>query len=53
MKEINDHVRIILFSQLIKQISTVSQKLRNYFNGIYILTSFVLPSAGVLRFVLI
>ena len=53
MKEINDHVRIILFSQLIKQISTVSQKLLNYFNGIYILRYFVLPSAGVLRFILI
>ena len=34
-------------SQLIKGIPRVLQKLLKYFNGITILTSFVLPPAGV------
>ena len=42
-----DHVSIRLISQLIKIISRVLQKLLQYFNGTTILTSFVLPAAGV------
>ena len=41
-----DQVRIRLLSQLIKNISTVLQKLLKYFTGTAILTSFALPGAG-------
>ena len=42
-----------LISQLIKGISRVLQKLLKYFNGTTILTSFVLPVAGVFPVILI
>ena len=42
-----------LISQLIKDISRVLQKLLRHFNSNDILTSFVLPSAGVFPVVLI
>ena len=44
-------MRLIL--QLIKGISRVLQKLLKYFNGIAILTFFVLPSAGFFPIILI
>ena len=43
-----DQVKSRLISQLINGISRVVQKLLKYFNGTAILTSFVLPPAGVL-----
>ena len=43
-----DQVKFRLISQLINGISRVVQKLLKYFNGTAILTSFVLPPAGVL-----
>ena len=42
-----------LISQLIEGISGVPQKLFKYFNGTAILTSFVLPEAGVFPVILI
>ena len=39
----DDHVKISLTSQLIKDISEVLQKLLNYFSGTIISTSFVPP----------
>ena len=45
--QVDDHVKIRLTSQLINGISRVLQKLLKYFNGTIILTSFVLPPAGV------
>ena len=45
--QVDDHVKIRLTSQLINSISGVLQKLHKYFNGTIILTSFVLPPAGV------
>ena len=42
-----------LTSQLVKGISRVLQKLLKYFNGTGILTSFVLPAAGVFPVILI
>ena len=47
MTQVDDHVKIRLTSQLISGISRVLQKLLKYFNGAIILTSFVLPAAGV------
>ena len=44
--QVDDHVKKRLTSQLIKGISRVLQKLLKYFNGIIILTSFILPPAG-------
>ena len=41
-----------LISKFIKGISRVLQKLLNYFNGIAVLTSLVLPSAAVLSVIL-
>ena len=41
-----DQVKIKLTSQLLNGISSVLQKLLNYFNGTIISTSFVLPSSG-------
>ena len=46
--EVDDHVKKRLTSQLINSISRVLQTLLKYFNGTIILTSFVLPPAGVL-----
>ena len=46
MTQVDDHVRIRLISQLIKDISRMLQKLLKYFNGATILTSFVLSAAG-------
>ena len=43
-----DQVKSRLISQLINGISRVVQKLLKYFNRTAILTSFVLPPAGVL-----
>ena len=43
-----DQVKSRLISQLINGISRVVQMLLKYFNGTAILTSFVLPPAGVL-----
>ena len=42
-----------LISQLIKAISRVLHKLRKYFNGTVISTSFVLPAAAVFPVILI
>ena len=47
MTQVYDYVKKKLISQLINGISTILQKLLNYFNGTAILTSFVLPSAGI------
>ena len=47
--QVDDHVKKRLTSQLINGISRVLQKLLKYFNGTIILTSFVLPPAGMLR----
>ena len=44
---------MILISQLIKCISRVLQKLLKYINGTAVLTSFVLPAAGVFPVILI
>ena len=46
-----DQVKIRLISQLIKGILRVLQKLLKYFNSTAILTSFVLPTAGVFPFI--
>ena len=48
MTQVDDHVKKRLTSQLINGISRVLQKLLKYSNGTIILTSFVLPPAGVL-----
>ena len=45
--QVGDHVKIRLISQLINGISRILQKWLKYFNGTIILTSFVLPAAGV------
>ena len=42
-----DHVKMRLISQLINGISSVLQKLLNYFTGTFISTSFVFPLLGV------
>ena len=44
-------MRLIL--QLIHDISRVLQKLRKYFNGTAILTSFIFPAAGAFHVILI
>ena len=41
-----DHVKLRLTLQLINGISSVLQKLFQYFNGTMISTSFALPSSG-------
>ena len=46
--QIDDHVKKRLTSWLINGISRVLKKLLKNFNGTIILTSFVLPPAGVL-----
>ena len=45
--QVDDHVKIKLISELIKEISRVLQKLLKYFHGTIISTSFSLPPAGV------
>ena len=45
--QVDDHVKERLIWKLINGTSGVLQKLRKYFNGTIILTSFVLPLAGV------
>ena len=45
--QVDDHVKERLIWKLINGTSRVLQKLRKYFNGTIILTSFVLPLAGV------
>ena len=51
--QVDDHFKITLISQVIKVISRVLQKLLKYFDGTAILTSFVLPSAGILPVIFI
>ena len=51
--QVDDHVKIRSTSQLINGISRVLSKLFKYFNGIIILTSFVLSSAGVFHVIFI
>ena len=53
MTQVDDHVNMILISQLISGISKVLQKLLKYFNGTAISTFFVLPSEGVLPVIFI
>ena len=48
LTQVDDHVKIKLTSQLIKDISRDLQKLLKNFNGTIISTSFSLPPAGVL-----
>ena len=51
--QIDDHVKKRLTSQLSNGISRVLQRLLKTFNGATILTSFVLPPAGVLPTILL
>ena len=51
--QVDGHFKITLISQVIKVISRVLQKLLKYFDGTAILTSFVLPSAGILPVIFI
>ena len=53
MAQVDDHFKITLISQVIKVISRVLQKLLKYFDGTAIVTSFVLPSAGILPVIFI
>ena len=46
MRQVDNHVKMKLISQLIKGISRVLQKLLKYFNGTVISTIFLLPAAG-------
>ena len=45
--QVHGHVHMRLVSQMINGNLRVLQKLRKYFNGTAILTSFVLPPVGV------
>ena len=51
--QVDDHVKIKLTSQLIKDISIVLQKLLRYFNGTIISTSFSLPATGAFHVIFI
>ena len=50
--KVDDYVKIRLALHLINRISRVLQKLLKYFNGIIILTSFVLTPVGVFSVIL-
>ena len=52
MTQFADQVSIRFISQLIKGISRVLQQVLKYFKGTAILTSFVLPAAGLLPIIL-
>ena len=47
IKQVDEHAKIVLTSQLFNGISRVVQKLIKYFNGTINLTFFVLPTLGV------
>ena len=51
--QFSDQVKMRLISQLIKGISRVLKKLLKSFSGTAILTSFVLPAAGIFPVILI